>query len=59
MKRLICIFFSLLFLLAFIYAENEPVPFRKNMKIGKTITLTGSFVLFNEFRQMNIWVEGD
>ena len=47
MKRLICIFFSLLFLLAFIYAENEPVPFRKNMKIGKTITLTGSFVLFN------------
>ena len=47
MKRLICIFFSLLFLLAFIYAENEPVPFRKNMKISKTITLTGSFVLFN------------
>ena len=47
MKRLICIFFSLLFLLAFIYAENEAVPFRKNMKIDKTITLTGSFVLFN------------
>ncbi len=47
MKKLIFTFFIFLYLLVFTYAGNEIVPFSKNMKIGESVTLSGSFVVFN------------
>lgn len=47
MKKLICIVSNFLFLLVFLYAGNEPVPFRKKLKTNDAITLTGNFVVFN------------
>ncbi|WP_191017125.1 hypothetical protein [Treponema zioleckii] len=39
--------FIFIYSLAFIYAEKEIEPFTKNMKIGESVVLFGSFVVFN------------